>query len=121
MDKFLISGGVWRPVDIEGEPQTTLSEWRVFEVKMPFEETRTRHFVGWAWPSQEGRVSSKIVQFDVITRRGITQSGRIYELVGCSGNNPDGDYTWRRWMNLNEATDVVDVTSEISLLPGQKS
>lgn len=46
--------------------------------------------------------------------RGITSSGRVYELRGTPGFNSDGEYAWNRWLAINSATDVADVTAEIS-------
>lgn len=98
---------IWRPRSVEQEPQTRLLQWRVMKVK-----GTDIHFVGRAdW---EGRVCSAVQTYDPETKRGITASGRCYELLGPSGYNGDAMYVWRRWMSINNLTDadVEDVTAE---------
>jgi len=106
--------GVWKAATVRQQPNTTLTRWRVYEVMLPSEEHRSRHFVGNAVESwNEGRASSEVVSFDAKTRKGVTQSGRVYVLHGPSGWCRDGDHTWNWWLRLNKPTDVVDVTDEV--------
>ena len=103
---------VWKASSIEERPSVTLTQWQVFEVRGIAEDNfSTVHFVGYNIEEQEGRVSSPVVEFDVATRRGFTQSGRIYELCGASGVDADAAYTWGRWKKINDITDAVDITS----------
>ena len=103
---------VWKASSIEERPSVTLTQWQVFEVRGIAEDNfSTVHFVGYNIEEQEGRVSSPVVEFDVTTRRGQTQSGRIYELRGAPGVDEDAAYTWGRWKNINDATDEVDITA----------
>ena len=81
---------------------------------------RTRHFAGYNVTDREGRASSAIVTFDVATGRGVTVSGRVYELRGRTDFNADGEYVWHRWLEINSAMDVVDVTDEIKSSMEQK-
>jgi hypothetical protein len=74
---------------------------------------KTRHFVGYNLTEREGRTSSSIVEFDPMTKRGVTESGRVYELVGSAGHNSDGIYTFNRWCEINGITEIVDVTEEL--------
>ena len=75
-----------------------------------------RHFIGWNVTEREGRVSSKIVEFDAVTRRGRTGSGRFYQLRGRSCHDGDGVYTWERWMKFNNAVACTDVSAEVQAL-----
>lgn len=116
-----IEGGVWACAPVSESPELELRAWHVFEVQLPDRPERTRHFTGYNATDREGRASSAIVTFDAATRRGVTQSGRVYELHGGTGFSHDGEYTWNRWLSINSATDVVDVTAEIKSLLSRSS
>lgn len=115
-----ISGGVWIPAPVSERPEIILTDWHVFEVQLPGLEERTRHFAGQNMTDREGRTSSAIVTFDAANGRGVTQSGRVYQLKGSSNLRGDGEYTWNRWRNINSAIDIVDVTDEIKKLMADK-
>jgi hypothetical protein len=111
-----VSGGVWRCSPVAEKPEVYLEDWAVYEVKLPWNEYRTRHFAGTKIERRggSGRVSTAIVSFDPATRRGVTESGRVYELVKQrSGLMLDADYTWNHWKSLHRAADVTDVTAEV--------
>ncbi|NMM06963.1 hypothetical protein [Polaromonas sp.] len=113
-------GGVWTCAPVSERPEVVLIDWHVFEVNLPCSAERTRHFAGQNTTDCEGRVSSAIVTFDGATARGITQSGRVYQLQGSTCLTGDGEYTWNRWKSINSVTDVVDVTAEIKALMEQR-
>ena len=95
---------VWYPPVPDEEPETVLSPWFVFELV-----NRDRHFVGRARYSgynSEGRVSSKIKEFDPISMVGITRSGRRYKLEGPSGFDSDANYVWHHWKYIANILDV---------------
>lgn len=104
-----LQGGVWRTSPVTETPEIQLSEWQIWET-----ETGERHFVGWNLTEGEGRASSAIQTFDKDTMRGITRSGRVYELVGPPGHDGDAAYTWNRWKTINKVISTKDVTAEIS-------
>ncbi len=58
----------------------TLTRWAIVET-----EDGWRHFVGHCDDYDETRVSSSIVSFDVKALRGMSISGRIYQLCGPPG------------------------------------
>ena len=72
--------GIWKSPPVELEPVVFLSRWQVMETDKGF-----RHFIGHNMETMSGRASTPIVKFDPETRRGVTQSGRIYELIAESG------------------------------------
>lgn len=115
-----IEGGVWAAAPVSERPGIVLTDWHVFEVQLPSRGARTRHFAGYNITDREGRASSAIVAFDAETGRGRTCSGRVYELRGAAGFNGDGEYVWHRWLSINSAKDVVDVTAEITNAREQK-
>ena len=114
-----IQGGVWKCKPVSERPEIILTDWHVFDVKLPGRAERTRHFAGQNITDGEGRASSAITIFDTATGCGITESGRVYQLLGRTGFTGDGEYTWNRWKTINAVTDVDDVTAEIKGSMGQ--
>ena len=105
----LESISIWKPTDVTQEPHTKLTQWRIYRVKADFHGTGdTIHFVGSA--GYEGRVSSAIQTFDARSHKGISGSGRIYQLLGDSGFNGDAMYVWGRWVSMNGDPEVEDIT-----------
>lgn len=115
-----IEGGIWACAPVSERPEVVLTNWHVFEVKLPANAKRTRHFAGENITDHDGRTSSAIVTFDAANGCGITQSGRVYHLRGSSGLTGDGEYTWRRWKSINAVVDVLDVTAEIKSMMKRK-
>jgi hypothetical protein len=76
----------WTVGSVEEKPSVALVMWKIFEV-----DEETRHFVGADSSDFTGRVSSAVVAFDASTMRGVTQSGRVYELQGNPGNSEQAD------------------------------
>lgn len=102
---------VWKPVSVTQEPHTILTRWRVYNVMLPGGSTEyTAHFVGDA--GYEGRVSSPIMSYDETTKRGVSRSGRVYELAGASGNCQDAAYVFGRWLGAMLTPEHVDVTDD---------
>ena len=100
---YLENISVWQVASVTDEPETQLSQWRIFLV-----DGKDIHFVGYT--GYEGRVCSAVQTFDPTTCRGVTKSGRIYELAGHSGFNGDAMYVWRRWLGINDNPPHEDVT-----------
>lgn len=63
--------------------------------------------------SQSGRVSSAVVTFDVDSLRGVTRSGRVYQLHGVPGVDRDAAYLWGCWASGEEEPTWPDVTAAI--------
>lgn len=100
---------IWRPASVLDEPETTLIQWRVYAVTD--DNLTTVHFVGYA--RYEGRVSSSVQTYDPTTKRGITKSGRVYELLGVSGYNRDAAYVFNAWCaRFPKEASFVDVTKQ---------
>lgn len=74
-------------------------------------ETGERCLVGFNLNDQEGRVSTPINGFDSARGRVVTQSGRIYQLVGPPGYDPDGNYVWSHLVATHKVK-FRDVTNE---------
>lgn len=105
--KEAIANSIWETQPVEDEPQIILDQWQIFEVD------GNRHFTGYSAMGREGRVSSRIVTFDEETKRGITRSGRVYQLTETGpGFNGDADYVLGAWLHANGFTreDVEYIT-----------
>lgn len=107
---------VWKIASIEARPNATLSEWAVFEVPLNGPDKQwTRHLAGWSCEDRQGQVCSPVVAFDPTTAACITQSGRVYRLLGVPGMCSDGDYVLRQWLAINDMAELRDVTAEVFL------
>lgn len=99
---------IWRAAPVEEQPTLTLVDWRIVET-----ECGERHFVGYALETASGRVSSAIQRYDLAARRGMTHSGRIYQLTGEPGRNGDAEYVWAVWVHVNAVPSWQDVTEAL--------
>lgn len=103
---------IWGAAPVKAEPQKWLEAWQVFKIVKTngFEDRFGLHFVGRNCIEVNGAVSSKIESFDPVTMRGITSSGRIYQLVGQPGSCDDAQYVFGNWCRFNrvEAEDATE-------------
>ena len=106
--------GVWVPASVSQEPSITLVRWQIIRVRA--NDIDTFHFVGDRKGSTHARVSSTMTAFDKSTRRGITHTGRVYELHGDPDwLSDDAMYVLLRWLALQGLTfnAVEDATIEV--------
>lgn len=99
---------VWETIPVTDQPTLTLERWSIYELA-----DGDRHLVGWAIENREGRVSSRIEQFDISTMCGVTSTGRVYKLDGRPGVNMDAEYTWDNWRAINDVLSFVNVSQVI--------
>lgn len=104
---------LWKIDSIDEEPTVTLQDWCVYEVDGVYEEGSSRHFVGTKTGDWSGRVSSRIETFDAVALRGVTASGRVYQLKGLRGYSSDGEYVWTSYCRINGARHCRDVSDEL--------
>lgn len=105
---------LWKTTPVSEQPSLTLRDWAIFEVEDADGPAKaSRHFAGYVNENGEGRASSEIVTFDKISRRGVTASGRVYELVGEPGLTGDAQYVWDGWKRINQIVKERDITKEI--------
>ncbi len=107
---------VWNTRPVAEQPSLTLRNWGV--IQMP---EGGRHFVGWCLESREGRVSSPILEFDPSTLKGVTSTGRVYQLQGPPGLDGDAEYVRNRWLSMYGNPTWTDVTGEIPVPARRKS
>lgn len=99
---------IWRPESVSEAPEVILSHWEVVELP-----DGDRHFIGYNTLKLEGRVSSKIVDYNKDSKIGTTRSGRTYKLTGCcTERNDDAEYVWGIWKQLNKITEYKIVSKE---------
>lgn len=108
----VVSGGIWGTPDVSAQPEISLGRWRIVEVQTEGMQIQ-RHFIGYNIKDREGRVSTAIQEMDFAARRGVTRSGRVYELVGPPGYDPDGEWVWQSWARVNKLSNERDVTDEV--------
>jgi len=105
---------VWQIDSIQDRPHVTLREWAAFEVPLNGpDEPWTRHLAGWSCKDQQGQICSAVLQFDPQTGNCVTQSGRVYRLLGRPGLNADAAYVWNRWKRIASVSEQRDVTREV--------
>jgi len=99
---------IWNVIPVSNQPELVLTEWSIILVNQT-----DWHFVGYAPANAEGRVSSKVDEFDLERRVGRTKSGRLYRLEGAPGDNPDARYTFNLWCSYNPVEEFEEITSKV--------
>jgi hypothetical protein len=116
MDKKILEdiiwSSLWKASSIEDTPSLELARWSVYEVDSELWPGSTCHFVGYNLTEREGRVSSAIVEFDKEKMVGKTKSGRVYQLCGPPGHDPDADWVWCFFIDRNKLTETVEITDQ---------
>ncbi len=98
---------MWRAAPLPESQALPLEFWAV--TGLP---NGDRHFAGYSAIEWHGCTSSKITRYDPTTRRGVTSSGRVYELVGPPGLDGSGDDALQGWLRIHRAASYVNVSSE---------
>jgi len=98
---------LFRPDD---EIRVAMEKWAVFDVSASELSETTSHLVGVV--DGFGRVCSPIQWFYHDRMEAVTQSGKIYELHGRPGSDPDADWVFEMWCNMNGIEKVMDVTDD---------
>ena len=99
---------IYKTTPIDEVPTLSVRSWRLIQT-----ELGEVHVVGYNVTEREGRVSSPILEFDVVTRTAITRSRRRYILCGEPGVDADASYTFAAWCRIMNVLRWSDVTTEI--------
>ena len=91
-----IANSFWATRPVEKEPEISLVRWQIMEIG------GKRHFVGYNESWMEGRISSEIVTFDEKSKKGVTKTGRVYQLIGESSMDRDAHYVFGDWCYRND-------------------
>jgi hypothetical protein len=89
----------------------TLRRWQVMEV-VTRHGLRTRHLLGHDTASDEGRVSSPVVDFKLETMTATTSSGARYRLAGVPAHSRKVQSMWHDWCKANAVSAQYDVTND---------
>lgn len=98
---------IWLTTPVSETPEIVLRSWSIRELP-----DGDRHFVGFNVTELEARVSSKIIEFDPVNKRGKTRSGRVYQLEPNQGMNHDAEYVWNRWLEMHKIDSWTDVSEK---------
>jgi ATP-dependent Lon protease len=107
---------VYSVAPVHQEPEEIISRWSIREARFDDSNDQSRHLVGYIARKGKGRVTSAIQSFDRDTMRITTSSGRVYQLQGPPGFDPDAEFVWRHWKALNRVLEERDVTQDYGLL-----
>lgn len=99
---------IWSSPSVDELPRISLSRWRVLRTG-----EGTLHLVGFNVDRGTGRVSTPVAHFDSACVTALTASGRVYELVGPTGDNDDTEFVWVGWAVANHVCEWKDVTEEL--------
>ena len=94
---------VWAPTSVDQTPVIELARWSVIR----FSDGIIR-LVGYNLTEREGRVSSRVVEYDKKARTFTTRSGRRYILVGEPGHSRDGWYVMTSCYANAEYTEITE-------------
>lgn len=104
---------IWRPTPAAVQPSLTLTKWSVREVPNIAGNGVDRVLVGYCVENREGRTSRAIQSIDFKAMLCLSESGRTYRLLGAPGDDPDAEYVFRSWCDINQVTQAVDVTEAV--------
>src|SRR5882757_2075224 len=91
----------WRTSSVEVLPKVKLRGWDIKK-----DRQGNLYFVGHRSSDGWLRVSTAIVEFDAEERRGRTQSGRVYELLGPPGLTERGEVLWSAYKSAAGITEA---------------
>ena len=104
---------IWRAPSVADQPSIELVRWQILET-----QAGQFHFIGHDVRNDWGRASTAIREFDRTTLKGVTSSGRHYQLRGEPGTDRDALYVWSVWSVANGIPVAKDVSLEV--LAGEK-
>jgi hypothetical protein len=111
--EILGRASVWSVRSIASQPSSKICDWQAFEVRRTDSgDALSVHLVGRLVADHGGRVTSAIKNVDRASRRVVTNSGRVYQLLGKPGYSSDGEYVWQSWQRIQEVTYAREVTAE---------
>jgi hypothetical protein len=107
------------PTTTVGEPHIQLTRWSAFLLLLPVLGAPSIHVVGFNCQTGQGRVSSPLVKVHSSGLRVITQSGRLYDLIGAPGEPVQGQAVLANWLEARGALVLSNVTPVLMGWPGR--
>lgn len=103
----------WLGAPVLATPDVYLSEWSAFVCNWGDKPVApSTHLVGYRSATGKSRTSSAVLSFDPETRRAITASGKVYELVGAPNPQSDARFMRSQWFSVNGGAYLRDATDE---------
>ena len=93
---------LWECRPVLERPSVTLREWSIKQLS-----DGTAVIVGTDEVDGSGRVSSPIKVLDEENGHVLTESGRVYRLVGPTGYSAEGAYVWDRYKQLYKLREIL--------------
>lgn len=97
----------------DGEPHVELYDWAAFLVLVPTLVWPSIHVVGANLQTGRARISSPVTRIHVAAQRLVTQSGRVYDLVGTAGPIEDCLAILDEWLRTYHAVVVTNLTDKL--------
>lgn len=107
------------PLASPGEPHIELMLWSAFLLFLPILGSPTVHVVGINGLTGRARVSSPVAKVHATGQRVITQSGRLYGLLGAPGAPAYGRAMLADWSTAWDALVLDNVTPTLMGWPGR--
>ena len=76
--------------------------------------TSARHLVGCS--DAIGRLTTAVVSIDLEQMQATTKSGRVYQLSGPPGADPDGMWIYRQWLRVGKRLQEKDLSEALMRL-----
>lgn len=103
----LADGFVRRVQTAWEEPSVSLVRWRLTRVRHA-DGSVHRHVMGNG--NGEGRISTRLHTIDLDAMSVTTRTGRIYRLLGSTGDDYDAAYLYARWLGTCGRTEIGDLS-----------
>lgn len=94
-----------------GEPTIAISDWSAFLLAVPGLSMPSIHLVGTNLLTQRCRVSSPVTLVHASKLQVVTQSGRVYDLVGARGSGAGALLALEQLTATWNSEVVADITS----------
>lgn len=101
---------IWPARPLSEVPEVPLERWRIMQTA-----SGELHLVGARPERGTHRVSSQVIEIDLVGRTATTRSGRRYFLEGDPGSDADEEchHVWLAWCHANRVIEFHDVTNDL--------
>lgn len=104
---LLKDGYLHRVQSTDQEPCSDIERWTLVQVRHP-DGSVQRHLLGRS--DNEGRVTTALVELDLLGMQATTVSGRVYRLVGPPAEDADAQWIYRGWLAMGQRVQQKDLS-----------